>query len=838
MVVSSSAAEETKLDDQSAHAPSTEVAEPGGAGPKSVGSSEPCGAGQTEVSAKAAELAKRWQRTALGGRSVDADLTRTASFKALKVLGLKEMPEDHYYNTWEQDMQDANAACNEPDSSPEGPVREGGKQRWHRSAYVAFVVVTYLIIILGVQFWAVWMWPRTEMYLPVSKLEPTSKIHERIAERNVPPLQGSRPDFARLGIEVLQPSNASRDCITPWRDDLFARLTGRSNGTNLTDPEKILSVLQHMRLDNVQEARSAVHDLLVQPMPYAQFLTEISACAQANVPLNAFACEALDEPHAEPPEGPARRRPILHNDDEIVASELWDALHLGLVLERITTVMRDDPTVRAALTWAISLRFQETIDSIHEENRLWAVANGVHGTQRESDVLSFKLDKYQSVLEFDREYKLLGVKKNDPRAIVKMQDLLALNIIEAAHVDLRQGLSDNVAVGVALAVHAQGTIPYMAAGDGRLRFPFGKQWVDSYNAWNMAFVSQFNDFQFFPKLLIPSVQCTDSSYQHRAELFFAARGPSLKLFMLYQTFRSTSRQTRYNVVAFPDNVRAAFGRSVLGHSQLLPPVEHNIGSPTNMFERLLPPSGHEGWTFTNHLDDIPFRIYGALAIWLAVVSAGLGAEFVLGPWLVAKLSSSQGESSAGPMLWKLAQCFFAVNLTVALFSHSALGLPYLIIGLWKGGFPETYMALRLAYTRTRQAGCVTPRAVAFFANGMGFLVHHTVTAFIIICVMTHLFPLDRVVIATCIVPILQHVIVLLKYQSKDLFTALTLFLEVWFEVEVLVNIWPTSTGSVARFSILPNLTQSAPNLPVARFGRQILNLIQSPPISPQSPRRR
>ena len=155
------------------------------------------------MAAKPPVLDKRWQSSG-ELRTRRPSLARAGSMKALKVLGLAEAPEDRYYNTWEQDMQDAHSAVNEPVSGPEVSVREQGDQRSYHLAYVAFVVATYLVIVLGVQFLAVWMWPRAEMYLPASKLEPTSKIHERIAERNVPPLQSSRPNFAHLGSEVIQ----------------------------------------------------------------------------------------------------------------------------------------------------------------------------------------------------------------------------------------------------------------------------------------------------------------------------------------------------------------------------------------------------------------------------------------------------------------------------------------------------------------------------------------------------------------------------------------------------------------------------------------------------------
>lgn len=435
------------------------------------------------------------------------------------------------------------------------------------------------------------------------------------------------------------------------------------------------------------------------------------------------------------------------------------------------------------------------MDHIRDANKIWAHENRRRGepisSRREADLLGFRLQKYISVSKYEGEFNLKAIKENDVRALVGMQSLMALNIVEAAYVDLQQGLDDNVAIALALATHAQGAIPQVTSED-LFRWPLGKDWVDAYNAWNLAFVAQFHDIQFFPKLLIPSVLCSDGAGH---ETFAAARVPTLKLFMVYYANRQARGKSQYNVVAWPDRVRRAWGRAIMKYTSLQKPADCcDTGSLISMFERLYPPTGHEGWSFTNWMTDKQFQLFGTIVMWAAVVSAGLGAELILGPWLVQMLSSSDESSKTGEMVWHLAQCFFALNLSVAFFSRSALGLPFLVIGLWKAGFPETYVSLKQAYLLFRRAGHTTSDAVASFSDGMGSLVHHTCTAFIICGIITHIFPYDRVVIATCVVPIMQHMVVLLKYHAYVLFCMLSLFLEIWFEWEVIVNIHPRSVG--------------------------------------------
>lgn len=146
------------------------------------------------------------------------------------------------------------------------------------------------------------------------------------------------------------------------------------------------------------------------------------------------------------------------------------------------------------------------------------------------------------------------------------------------------------------------------------------------------------------------------------------------------------------------------------------------------------------------------------------------------------------------------QLIFALNLTVSFFSLSALGFPFLAFGLWKGGFPETttsFIHAFLAFGRgkaTRFGRYPNAQCIAAFLNGMGTLLHHTTTSFIIVCASTHVFPFTRPLIAACLVPIFQHMVVMLRYQSVPVYYAITIFMEVWFEVEVIGNISPGLDG--------------------------------------------
>ena len=63
------------------------------------------------------------------------------------------------------------------------------------------------------------------------------------------------------------------------------------------------------------------------------------------------------------------------------------------------------------------------------------------------------------------------------------------------------------------------------------------------------------------------------------------------------------------------------------------------------------------------------------------------SELVLGEHIVKNMGGSDHEWTS--VAWHAAQLAFSLCLTVALFAHSAIGLPFLVLGLWKVGFPET-----------------------------------------------------------------------------------------------------------------------------------------------------
>lgn len=143
--------------------------------------------------------------------------------------------------------------------------------------------------------------------------------------------------------------------------------------------------------------------------------------------------------------------------------------------------------------------------------------------------------KYYSVkLSVSRMIAAFRKKKIDPQF---GRFILPVNIVEATIYDMGAGNNDNMKAGWIAAMHRPGGASNEATGAGgtvitedkngiSVKMPFPKDWADCYHAWNMAFVSQFDQFPYsMAKLLIPKVsgyQSNPSEYIHiRALALFA-----------------------------------------------------------------------------------------------------------------------------------------------------------------------------------------------------------------------------------------------------------------------------------------------------------------------------
>ena len=292
----------------------------------------------------------------------------------------------------------------------------------------------------------------------------------------------------------------------------------------------------------------------------------------------------------------------------------------------------------------------------------------------------------------------------------------------------------------------------------------------------MSYASNLN---YFPKLTIPTLLCT-SDPSVRA-YWMHGRVMSLKAsFLPMVSPDATYHQEEARILRMPIASRRAAAQVSIEHSNLpTPSTCCGHGSVRRLFRTLKPYQAHF-LPGTNTLEYDNFVIYFTLIAWATVAIVGLGSEFVVGTDLVAWIHHSE----SGFTLWQLAQMVFSLFLIVAFGSDNVFGLPFLAAGLWKFGFPETLTCLLRFYcSETFSLG-----SFSSLIDGMGTLLHHFSTSLALVGMMTHLFPRNRAITAACVVPIMQHWFVLVKYRHLGLFVILELVLEVWFQWETLSNI--------------------------------------------------
>eukprot|EP00971_Amphidinium_carterae_P194979 3869021-Amphidinium_carterae.1 len=83
------------------------------------------------------------------------------------------------------------------------------------------------------------------------------------------------------------------------------------------------------------------------------------------------------------------------------------------------------------------------------------------------------------------------------------RDFLQLNILEAVKLDFQTGFDSNARVGIALAA----TVPGLPPASRTLDWTPGRDWIDAYNSWNLAFTMGRGNMLIPTKLLIPAYSC-------------------------------------------------------------------------------------------------------------------------------------------------------------------------------------------------------------------------------------------------------------------------------------------------------------------------------------------
>mmetsp|Transcript_6691 Transcript_6691/g.11057 ORF Transcript_6691/g.11057 Transcript_6691/m.11057 type:complete len:444 (+) Transcript_6691:93-1424(+) len=185
----------------------------------------------------------------------------------------------------------------------------------------------------------------------------------------------------------------------------------------------------------------------------------------------------------------------------------------------------------------------------------------------------------------------------------------------------------------------------------------------------------------------------------------------------------------------------------------------------------------------HNLTDQQFTEFKATFLFIVTLYVGWCSEILVGVPLM-----QSGNAEAIQALWKYAQCLFPLFVTIAIYSapSSVFGIPFLVLGMWKLGFPETTAYFCRALTGKREKyGLI----VADFCDGLGLLIHHSMSAFIITFIAAGANKLTRNLLTAMIPLVVQHLIVLTRYFAPTLYNVSMMCAEVWFELEMFGSVF-------------------------------------------------
>lgn len=116
--------------------------------------------------------------------------------------------------------------------------------------------------------------------------------------------------------------------------------------------------------------------------------------------------------------------------------------------------------------------------------------------------------------------------------------------------------------------------------------------------------------------------------------------------------------------------------------------------------------------------------------------------------------------------------------------QNSVAIPFLVLGLWKFGFPETILTMHMALN---DLGSNVADWTIDFLNAVGLVVHHGAASLLICMLLVDVIPAGRRVVEPILILLMQHWFVLLRYVNRILYTILVLTLEVVFQWVVISN---------------------------------------------------
>eukprot|EP00466_Bigelowiella_natans_P007325 jgi/Bigna1/147299/aug1.139_g22007 len=589
-------------------------------------------------------------------------------------------------------------------------------------------------------------------------------LFEEISEEVIPGLE----DFfyRRETADLLNIAGSNRSMLTPaqkinctgivyqkYIEATRLRLGGNSTMTIFSNPTVINEILNSLDLKEHESIVNLMRPWLEEPQPIKSVIELSRQCVADNVYLAEAACILAEDPGL------------------LQFYEGLDQVHIlylnyGVVLEVLTRESVNSSIFRHQVFHHLVTRFW--VSSLENLGR-------GEGRRRNEEFRNFIAQKLNSIFQLMRETMDDRTSTYNPRAKVAS---LHLNIAEAGAIEVADGLDENAMASLLLNYNVNNLYRQNFVAD--VDWPLGKDWTDMYISWNSAYVARFQRSLFAITLLIPSVVCTGHSRD--AEDWIAARVMSLGLSLAFRFGKENNIfQASELDFEYPLSLMKKMGRRNLEVTSQFVAVQSDTDWK-DMFKSLYPDRDVKSWWFsdTSPLDRLggtQFELFVMGVVTITIIMTGLGMELQIGSRIIDYVSKNNKKT----WLWPLAQFFFPFFTTIAIVSQSVFSFPFLVLGLWKFGFPET-----VAYThdaerllRKNQVLAATP---AIF-NALGTFLHHSASAYVVVGLSIRTYELTKELTSILFVLVIQHWFAILKYIHYNAYIIVEFLLDIWFHWE-------------------------------------------------------
>lgn len=189
----------------------------------------------------------------------------------------------------------------------------------------------------------------------------------------------------------------------------------------------------------------------------------------------------------------------------------------------------------------------------------------------------------------------------------------------------------------------------------------------------------------------------------------------------------------------------------------------------------------EDVSLINRMTNDEFLSFQTVFLSLTCTIVGLGSEVVFGINAMRYIAVTE----VADAVWRYAQLLFPLFLTVAIYSRSVFGLPFLVLGLWKFGFPEvTGSAFGALFVEEEDS---LLRKIIYFLNAVFTLTHHLSATYVVCGFISGQWIFERHVIAVLMPLVVQHWLPMLKYHHRGAYIGLSVLTEIWWEMEAISN---------------------------------------------------